>query len=653
MDFFAEQDRARRNTRRLLLLFALAVVVLIALTNLAVALGVWLMDAELFGQWDYVVNAPALDGARPPPGFLAYLSLPMFLGIGAVVSTGVALASGVRHLQLARGGAVVAEMLNGTPLDPASSEPAERRLLNVVEEMAIASGVPVPAVYRVPGEGINAFAAGYAPDDAVIGVTDGALVRLGRDELQGVMGHEFSHILNGDMRLNLRLIAVLHGILFIAQAGRLLLEMQRRGSSRDKGDGALVAMGLMLLLLGSGGVFFGRLIKAGVSREREFLADAAAVQFTRNPLGLAGALRKIGGLADQGAVASPRAEEASHLFFAQAIGTHLQSWFATHPPLARRIRRLDPTWNGKYEPLPADAPAAHEVAAEVEVPGVSPIAAPGSASDRGTTAPDALYIVDAEPANDAAPHGVQASPIAGLSGALRAACREADSAAGVVLAALIDPQVEVAARQHELIECEGFAPPAALAAELRDAPVLPVLELAMPALGRLEAARRAKLWGVVERMVALDGHLDLRELAAAVLLQRHLCEQTGLVRATRARYRRLEQLAAPLSVLYSALVLASPAEADARFAAAAQAAGLTGLRLLRSAQPDWPMVHAALQQLRGLFPLQKPRVLKGCRAALAMGVRGDEQAEALFGLLAATLDCPASPQLVEPLTRAG
>jgi len=613
MDFFAEQDRARRNTRRLLLLFALAVLILVVLTNLVVAFALWSFDERVHGSWDYTVQAPALEGAMPPAHFLAYLSLPLFLGVGAGVSAAIALASGLRHLQLARGGAAVAEMLGGSVLEPDSRTPAERRLLNVVEEMAIASGVPVPQVYRVPGEGINAFAAGYALDDAVIGFTDVALEQLGRDELQGVVAHEFSHILNGDMRLNLRLIAVLHGILFIAQAGRVLLDSTGRASARDRKGGSLALIGLALLLLGSAGVFFGRLIKAGVSREREFLADASAVQFTRNPAGLADALRRIGALAQQGAIASPRAEEASHLFFAQAIVVRLGSLFATHPPLEKRIRRLDPGWDGRYTPRGA-------AAAPVD-------ARPAGAGEASAqVADDALHLVDPGPA-----------PIAGLSGALRAACRSADSAAAAVLAALVDPRADVAAGQYALLRERGYAPPPPLQAELADAPPVPVLELAMPALGLQDEPARERLWSTVQELIALDAHLDLREISASVLLERHLCPGGGLVRATRPRYRRLEQVSGPLSALCTALAVSTPGDATGRIAAARTAAGVEGLRRVDT-PPDWPALRGALAELRGVFPLLKPRVLKACRAAL--GQQDDAGAQTLLGLLAATLDCP-------------
>ncbi len=243
-------------------------------------------------------------------------------------------------------------------LHPDSTDPDERRLLNVVEEMAIASGLPVPPVYLLENEpGINAFAAGHTPGDAVIAVTSGTLRRLSRDELQGVIGHEFSHILNGDMRLNIRLMGVLFGILVIGIVGWIIFRSSFGSPTRcpdddddRKGFNPIPLIGLALYVIGYVGVFFGNLIKAAVSRQREFLADASAVQFTRNPDGLAGALKKIGALAEGSQIQDPHAEEASHLFFGKAVGglDHFFGLLASHPPLVERIRRIDPSFTGDF-----------------------------------------------------------------------------------------------------------------------------------------------------------------------------------------------------------------------------------------------------------------------------------------------------------------
>ncbi|MFM7272522.1 MAG: M48 family metalloprotease, partial [Gammaproteobacteria bacterium] len=465
-------------------------------------------------------------------GILGLLDPAEFLVVGAVVCAGVGAASLFKHLQLARGGRVVAEMLGGRRLAPDSREPAERRLLNVVEEMGIAAGVPVPPVYVLPEEGINAFAAGHGTGDAVIGVTEGGMRRLSRDQLQGVVAHEYSHVLNGDMRLNLRLIAALNGILFIAQAGRVLLRAGRsRGTRRGRGDASAVVLvlGLALLLIGLVGLLFARLIKAGVSREREYLADASAVQFTRNPEGLAGALRQIGGLAAHGRVLDLQAETASHLFLVHALGGSGGGWFATHPPLGERIRRLDPAWNGELPVLPAEP---EPIAPEEEF-AVSMLSA--------QAAPMAVRDVSPPPAPGLAEAPVPAELLAG--------CRDPELAQALVLNALIAAPLPTV-RQQELLQQSCAALPEPLRAALSRAGPLRVVALAMPALKHLDAPARTGLIASATRLAELDERLDLRELAIAVLLAHHLGEQS---RHRGARHPRIGSASRPLAVLLAAL----------------------------------------------------------------------------------------------------
>jgi Zn-dependent protease with chaperone function len=234
--------------------------------------------------------------------------------------------------QLKAGGAVIAAELGGIRVFPETATPAEQQLLNIVEEMAIAATMAVPPVYLLVDEsGINAFAAGFTINDAVIGVTQGSLEQLTRDELQGVIAHEFSHILNGDMVMNIRLMGMLHGILGLHLVGRVL---SYTGSSRDN---PLATFGILLRIIGFSGFISGRLIQSAISRQREFLADASAVQFTRNADGIGSALEKIGGLSSQ--IDSPHAETTSHMFFSPALNFNwLEGLFATHPPLAQRIQ---------------------------------------------------------------------------------------------------------------------------------------------------------------------------------------------------------------------------------------------------------------------------------------------------------------------------
>ena len=312
MNFFERQARARRNTTRLVLLFALAVAGIVVAVDLGVLL--------VFG------GEPAL------------LAMSTLLALGVI-----GIGSLYRMASLRGGGEAVALQMGGVPVPEDTTDLHLRRLRNVVEEMSIASGVPVPKVYVMEHEaGINAFAAGYSPSDAVIAVTRGALDRLNRDELQGVIAHEYSHILNGDMRLNIRLVGVLFGILMIGLIGRKILQ-HGGGGVRGRGAMPVLVGALIALVVGYVGLFFGRLIKAGVSRSREVLADASAVQFTRQTAGLAGALKKIGGLHDGSRLAErAEAEEVSHMLFGD--GTGLRGLFATHPPLLQRIQALEPSF---------------------------------------------------------------------------------------------------------------------------------------------------------------------------------------------------------------------------------------------------------------------------------------------------------------------
>ncbi|MCE0732582.1 M48 family metallopeptidase, partial [Halomonas sp. G15] len=345
MDFFTAQDRARRLSARLVLLLLLAVVLLVVLTCVLVALAVVVMNPERMGAGDPL--AAALE-----PRLFALVA-------GGVVAI-VVLGGLVRHLQLRVGGYAVAEALGGRPLALDTRDEDERRLLHVVEEMAIASGMPVPAVYLLDDAAINAFAAGHDSHDAVIGVTRGAIEHFDRDQLQGVIAHEFSHILHGDMRLNLRLVALLHGILVIGLAGRFLLRGlaggRRRGSRRG-GHVAIMGLGVALMAVGYAGTLCGNLIKAAVSRQREFLADASAVQYTRNPEGIGGALQTLAAYRLGSHLLAANAAEFSHLYFGSGVRS-LSRFTATHPPLEARIRRVLPRWDGRLPEPFAPTPRA-------------------------------------------------------------------------------------------------------------------------------------------------------------------------------------------------------------------------------------------------------------------------------------------------------
>ncbi|MGD9265520.1 MAG: M48 family metallopeptidase, partial [Lysobacterales bacterium] len=328
MNFFEHQERSRRQTRWLVFLFLLAVLAIIAVIDIAILLAFGAMNVEQQG-W------AAPDTLQSNWTLLA--------GGAFVTALVIALASLFKTMALRSGGGKVARDLGGSRVEADERDPLRRRLYNVVEEIALASGVPVPEVYVLERESaINAFAAGYTPADAAVAVTRGALEKLDRNELQGVIAHEFSHVFNGDMRLNIRLMGALFGILVLSLIGRKVLRGSLyAGRSRNSNGAPVMLIAVAVTLVGYIGLFFGRWIKSAVSRQREYLADASAVQFTRDPDGIAGALKKIAVYSDASYL-NAETEEVSHMLFGAG---EKASMFATHPPLNDRIGRIDPSFD--------------------------------------------------------------------------------------------------------------------------------------------------------------------------------------------------------------------------------------------------------------------------------------------------------------------
>jgi Zn-dependent protease with chaperone function len=622
MDFFAAQDRARRKTWQLIVLFTLAVVGLILTTNVLVAL----------------VTAYAATPMGVMPGVGAALdaqSTGTWLVISGIVLIVIAGASLSKYFALRSGGRAIVEMLGGRQIDPATQAPAERRLLNVVEEMAIAAGIPVPAAYVVEEPGINAFAAGFNTDDAVIGVTAGTLEHLNREELQGVIGHEFSHVLNGDSRINLRLIAVLNGIVFLGLIGRLLLRNAPR-SRRGSGAMPILALGFGLAVIGAAGTLCGNLIKAAVSRQREFLADAASVQFTRNPHGIANALKKIGGAPQGSQLANAHAAEMSHMFFGQAIRMLMGGLIATHPPLAKRIRAVEPGWDGAFL---TGAPAAGIESSQASL--TSPFAASTENIVKRVGNPTAASLVHAQ------------TLIEGLPAAAVAAAHDAWSARTLIHALLLAPASALRERQRA-----ALAPSAdpdlsarldALQTAVQPLDALQRLTLASLALPALKTLSRPQYTTFVAGTIALiraDRQIDLFEwVLHRVLLKALKPHFEGATRAS-VKYTNLRAVGAHVAEVLSAISRADAASPDAQrraFAAGAAAVELE-LRFVTDADPNYTRLNEALRQLRLLSPLAKPRLLKGCTAcALIEGASAPERA-LLIGV-AATLDCPLPPDL--------
>lgn len=560
-DFFEQQHAARRNTFWLLLYFVAAVTVVVGLVT------VFLYVLTTFNPARLYVSVTPFNLSP------SQWNLPVMGRIALVVLALILAGTGYKYLRLRNGGgSLIAQLLGGRVVYPDTRDFHERRLLNIIEEMAIASGVTVPSVYLLDREsGINAFAAGLSPEDAVIGVTRGAVQYLTREELQGVIAHEFSHILYGDMLINLRLQGILHGILVIGLLGEILLKSafsSDRGQGRGQGGGIYAALiGLALLIFGYTGVFFARLIKSAVARQREFLADAAAVQFTRNPLGLAGALKKIGGLAAGSKIRDAHASEVSHMFFGNGLNESWFNIFSTHPPLLARIQRLDPEFRGDFPARVEPAPIGEEEAMMYAAPaaaGPGEFPAPAAAGDgrhvfihslaagrplkevignpHGEHLRLAREMIDSlpPPVREAARNGFGARAL--VYGLLLAA----DSASRTKQRAVLEQEADLQARQ----ELERLLPAiGGLLPEMR----LPLVDLAMPALKSLSQAQYAGFKKTVDRLMQADGRIDLFEYALRHVLSRHLEARFRGVASSLAPSRSLAQMSDEISCVLSLL----------------------------------------------------------------------------------------------------
>ena len=669
MDFFQAQEHARRRTTRLVVLFSLAVLGTIALSYL-VAMA--LVNAQ---RARYTYSADDLTWFDPT----------ILAAVAAGTLAVVGLASLYKWSQFRGGGAVVAEGVGGRRVDPQTTDLHERRLLNVVEEMAIASGVAVPAVYVLDTEaGLNAFAAGLTSSDAVVAVTRGTMEKLSRDELQGVVAHEFSHILNGDMRLNVKLAAIVFGILMIGLIGRGILRGFGRGRVRVRGKGGggvavILAIGLAMLVIGYFGFFFGRLIQAAVSRQREFLADASAVQFTRNPGGVAGALRKIGGYALGSHIASDKAGEIGHFFFAEGYDHLLfNGLFATHPPLDTRIRAIDPQWDGRYFVPPTLVDVQTESFQRV---GYGPPPLPAAvALHRAYNLPD-----DAPPLLPTrtlafAPAAVMAqigsltprqvdharSLIDDLPARLRDAARNTQEAPALIYALLTEQHQEVGDAQAAIIATHAgdealrlvrtlLLPLAGLAADGR----LVLAQLALPALRQIAPPAASAFSAACQALITCDQRLSYFEYALQKVVLRNLAVAGDPSAATIQIYS-FNAVVAEIGVVVSALAWAGAlqgreqadgsAAADTPAATAAFRDGAGQLKLIEDrltlldpAACEFAQLDPALDRLAGAsFPI-KQRVLLACaHTVLHDGVVRDEEAE-LLRAFAAALACPMPP----------
>jgi len=642
IDFFQRQESARRKTVELVVYFVLAIVVLIALVYaLLLALGLYGTD-------------------KPVSWWQPELLLVVAAGVGLLVGG----ASVFKVAQLASGGQAVALMMGGVEVPGGTTDLRQIRLLHVVEEMAIAAGVPVPPVYILDEPGINAFAAGYAPGDAVVAVSKGALEYLTRDELQGVVAHEFSHILNGDMRLNIRLIGLIFGIMVLSIIGRMLLMTGGRRSSSGRNDSraGLMMLGLGVFVLGLVGAFFGRLIMAAVSRQREYLADASAVQFTRNPDGIGGALKKIGGLKEGSRIINPRAAEVGHMFLANAFaGQGFFGLLATHPPLADRIRAIDPQFDGHYpevQPVAVDRE-------ELEGPAPGRIQ-PTSGLPRLPGMPQVPLPVLGF-ADKAAARVGQINPeeishaqtlYASIPDALRVAAQEPFSARALIYALLLDPRADL--RNQQLARLKAGNMPADFTETVRlAAPVqalpdglrLPLLDLAMPALRQMSPRQHQTFRAQVEALISADQRLSLFEYTLRCVLHRHLDAQFNPQRAKGPVHSSPQKLASPMAKVLSLLAWEGHREPEqaARAFEAGMRSFMSGdhtIRLSPRAECSLAEFDAALQMLNQSVPAIKRRIVIACAASIQSDQQVTVREAELLRAICDTLDCPLPPLVI-------
>ncbi|MBO36225.1 MAG: hypothetical protein CL612_00125 [Anaerolineaceae bacterium] len=626
MDFFDLQDAARRRTNILVVYFVLAV--------FAIAISVYLVIVAIFYRESF--------------GF--YWDLGLFLTVVLSTLTIVGVGTLIRGLQLKQGGQVVAEMLGGSLADSLSKDINVKRLVNVVEEMALASGTPVPPVYILEDEtGINAFAAGFSTGDAVIGVTRGCLDNLNREQLQGVIAHEFSHIINGDMRLNIRLMSVLAGILSIATIGYVLLRTAafsshryRRRESRGGREAALLlGLGIALIVVGYVGVFFAKVIKSAVSRQREYLADASAVQFTRNPQGLAGALKVIGGLALGSKMISEHAEEASHMFFASGVTSLFSTIMSTHPNLTNRIKVLDPHFNGKFDEFQSSNNAVEEGVSSRLVSGEVKLATDSGKVLSSVGLPSSDHVSYA------------ADILRNIPEDVSRAIHEPFGARSVIYCLLLDKNEVVCRRQLDYLKqhCDTATYSETLrvaktlesiATELR----LPIVDIAISALRQLSQNQYSAFREHINYMIEADNHINLFEYTLHHVVRRHLDSAFSDENANVKSIRSLATVRVECNVLLSALVQAGHATESDRptvFQAGIEELFTNADSAQYVSEVSLAKVDEALDVLVAVAPKIKRCIVKACVVCVVYDQYITVSEAELLRAVADSLGCPIPP----------
>ena len=644
MNFFEAQDDARRRTKWLVVYFILAILG-VMLSVYAIALMVMSFLGHPVDLWMPSVFVIAA------------------MGSGALMGTG----SLFKTMQLSGGGSVVARDMGARQIDAHTTDTDERRYVNVVEEMAIASGVPVPEIWIMDDElGINAFAAGTEPGNAVVAVTRGCIQRLTRDELQGVIAHEFSHILNGDMRLNMRLMGLLFGILMISMIGKVLFHtlrfMPMRSSRNDKNGGAagimiaLFLAGIGLMIVGSLGVFFGRLIQAAISRQREYLADASAVQFTRNPEGISGALKKIGGQEYGSKIESPKAAEASHLFFAD--GGMFSYGLATHPPLDVRIRAIEGNWDGDFVNTELPDVAAGRAASGGQDSRMSGFSGQGrqgrqgrQETGSGSQAP-AMHRDRIDQMGEASQVDVNIGQLLkkGLQPDWVKACHDREEAQALIFGLLLAEDNQLRQSEINFVKNGAGQDAAALALHWNDqlsglhsSVKIALIDLSIPALRRLSPPEYDRFVEITQWLISSDGQVNLFEFMLQRVVQRHLDVHFGQRVFPKIRYRDINDLQAEANVLLTTMAaLGGESQMKAAYHAAIAESGWS-IQLLPPDACGLKKIEEALEKFNAATPLVKKQLLRICGIAVMHdGVIESQEAE-LIRATADSIGCTVPP----------
>ena len=618
MDFFGRQDIARKNSKILIFYYSIAVLAISSLIGLTLLfIKSWLLKSENIRHLQVDFFDPKL----------------FLMGAGPVLIL-ILLASFFKSLALSKGGgAMVAKSLGGREVDRSTNNHKERVLVNVIEEMSIASGVPVPSIFILDQEDdINAFAAGYTPSDAAIGVTNGCLNILNRDELQGVIAHEFSHILNGDMRLNIRMISVLFGILVLTLIGYFTLRLlpsgsSRRSSSKEGGGGGLaiiLVIALAMMIFGFIGQITAKLIKAAVSRQREFLADASAVQFTRNPAGISGALKKIGGGAGS-TISHHRAEEASHMFFGSCFKKKFINIFATHPPLEDRIRAIDGTFEGFISSRNQNFSQSHFGQTESMVSSLSggqSITIENQKQEYGLKVLDQMGQICDEQMYVA--RGILSS----INNSIINAVRDRDGAK--VIAGFLLLSTDESTRERQTVIIKNFVGPIfddlqGHIEEILESPSatkIAIMDLCLPSLRSCSENEYDQFCDYIDMLILADDQIDLFEFMIQRIIKRHLDKYFGRVKKSNSfRFVSLSNVKKECTVILSAMagvgsaVKSESLEAFNNGALILENEGSGNLKMLEPGSCGINEIDKALDKLERCSSTLKKDILVACGTA--------------------------------------